>query len=424
MNYIKTLILALYASMSMFSIHSMEKDVERLSKHTDDESSCEYTDDESSSGSTDTGVEPYTDVFFGASIKPKLLNLIKNENEEIFMALYDLNDPEIIIALKEKSKKGCKIRIYIDQQNFETAKTSVALKTFTDQKNVTISTIQKRYTDIPYENMHEKIIFFKAQQLAWLGSYNFTKSGPYQWNAVIVSEKEDFIFSIIDELNQLIKFKDRQSKKACTKKACTKKALPKSGSATITAPYKPIYFSPTSIPQLLLNLISHEKKGLRAALFRFTYYPIAEALTKRKKSREKCSTTREKHTPKDFTLDITVDKSFKQDHPEAIRHLIEGGANVFYNTDGQIMHHKLWIFLYNLYKKPVVVMGSYNPTGQADRNWENVCIIDDKNLVQKCLEETDRLSKRCSNMKISEAVYEGKNPKSDYTKRMNGIPGY
>jgi hypothetical protein len=47
------------------------------------------------------------------------------------------------------------------------------------------------------------------------------------------------------------------------------------------------------------------------------------------------------------------------------------------------MHHKLWLFTHNATtNKPIAVIGSFNVSGQATKNWENICILhDDANIA-------------------------------------------
>lgn len=142
------------------------------------------------------------------------------------------------------------------------------------------------------------------------------------------------------------------------------------------------YFSP-SIKDVLLKLMHDEQEGIRAAVYRFTLYDVAQAWANAK-------------VQKNVTGRLIVDKGYQEDFCAALRLLNTNGVSLYTlkSQEGQFetMHHKVFLFYKNISDKKLVVTGSFNVTGAAHaNNYENMIIVDDANIFKKYEEELDRI---------------------------------
>ncbi|HJZ23713.1 MAG TPA: hypothetical protein VJ201_04605, partial [Candidatus Babeliales bacterium] len=130
-----------------------------------------------------------------------------------------------------------------------------------------------------------------------------------------------------------------------------------------------VYFSPGIIP-VLCKLVNDEQEGVTAAYYRFTHHDLAQAFMNK-------SNALKQHggggnpTP----IQLIVDKDFQKDNCRALMILLHNKIPVLCNgktnrfgdrtVKYENMHHKFMILHRNKDDRPLLVTGSFNPTGQA-----------------------------------------------------------
>ena len=182
-----------------------------------------------------------------------------------------------------------------------------------------------------------------------------------------------------------------------------------------------VQFSP-GIQDLLLKLISEEKKYFLGALFRFTLYKPAEKMVERMNSEDKVK-----------SIVIVDESNITTDFCRPLQLIAQSGGMVRKkdkprNTKNQgnfeAMHHKFMIFGKNMENKRLVLTGSFNFTGQANlKNCENVVILDDEKSVDKFYEEIDNLWKYSTQVDANDLVHsKDTSPGNGYARKMNGFP--
>lgn len=153
--------------------------------------------------------------------------------------------------------------------------------------------------------------------------------------------------------------------------------------------YQKIFFSQKdNIPALLIDLINKEQKSIKAAYYSFTLENIVDALIDAKN--------------RGVDVEIIIDSSNMQNKSKAIEKLIKKQLpfQVYYCQSKEfksLMHHKFMIFQ----EQPDlpnggVVTGSFNCSrAAAERHWENIVVLEGKEIVHQYILEFNRLSRAC-----------------------------
>lgn len=180
-----------------------------------------------------------------------------------------------------------------------------------------------------------------------------------------------------------------------------------------------VQFSP-GLQDLLIKLISEEKKAVLGAWYRFTLQKPAEAIVAGMK----------KQKIKSF---IIVDESnIKDDFCSPLQLIAKNGGNVRKKTQArnqqnsgnfETMHHKFMLFNSNINSKKLLWTGSFNATGQADlKNCENAVILNDDASIQKFEQEFKTVWNLGEQVAAKNLVSaKDKNRTNDFARRMNGI---
>ncbi len=133
------------------------------------------------------------------------------------------------------------------------------------------------------------------------------------------------------------------------------------------------YFCPEdACEENVINLIKNTKERVYFMTFSFTSDRIGEEIIKNYY----------------YGIDVkgVFDNSQAGSKYSEFYKMNELGMNVLRDKNKGFMHHKVFII------DDAVVLGSYNPTGSGNnKNDENVLIIHDKNIVEKFVEEFERV---------------------------------
>ena len=318
-----------------------------------------------------------TRAYFNAdkSAENILRNLISYEKKGIYACFYECTDPIIINAwIKAHTDKKLKGGLVINKMNGKNEKYLAQLK------NAGIEVIQapNRDSQFNYFHMHHKCIFFEKnfanQSYVLHGSINATSSGFSHQDGVFIATCNPIIVA---------QFKNQYAR-MCNQPVIDEKP--------VDSPINRACFSP-HIGQLLVKLIADEHKSIHAACFRFSFIPIAVEWAKKQSLKKEAV---------ESSLIVDRLKNSEQRNFLAIRYLINHQIPVYaYDKENEfhIMHHKFFIFENNhTTHKPLVVTGSFNPTGQAQHaNWEDIVVYDEPELVQSFIEEYQRLQKTNDN---------------------------
>jgi phosphatidylserine/phosphatidylglycerophosphate/cardiolipin synthase-like enzyme len=159
--------------------------------------------------------------------------------------------------------------------------------------------------------------------------------------------------------------------------------------------YQKIFFSQTdNIPALLIDLISKEQKSIKAAYYSFTLESIAEALIEAKN--------------RGVNVEIIIDSSNIENKSKAIDKLIKNQLTfyVYYSNSKEfksLMHHKFMIFQEQIeLPDGGVITGSFNCSkAAAERHWENIVVLEGKDVMLQYLEEFNKLANVCQNKSIN-----------------------
>lgn len=134
------------------------------------------------------------------------------------------------------------------------------------------------------------------------------------------------------------------------------------------------FFSPDDqLRDILITLISCEKKRIRIAIYTITDKKIARALVDAYES--------------GITVECVVDPAFKNDRYSKVPQLLNAGILVWVyqsgeGRNGSLMHNKWALFDDNIDHKALVWTGSYNFTVRANEaNQENVVILDGPRVI-------------------------------------------
>lgn len=175
--------------------------------------------------------------------------------------------------------------------------------------------------------------------------------------------------------------------------------------ATITFPKA--YFR-TDIIDAIKNIISHEKEQIIGAVYRFTRYDIAQQIVDKK-----------------VKSGFIVDQDFDKDFCAALRLLCKNNVPLCKWNKGKYnnMHNKFLVFRNNIDNKQIVITGSFNFTAQAaERNAENIVILDSAEIAQQFTQEFSSLLADQKLITLADCEYAGSNAKTSYNRRLNHIP--
>ena len=215
-----------------------------------------------------------------------------------------------------------------------------------------------------------------------------------------------------------------------------------------------VYFSPNTIQDVLIKLISEESRQLRGAWYRFTLYKpaqaIVEAITERKvkvsfvidqgnfgDSKEVADAKRARNAQRKKERKFNeIEKVDEGDFCEGLALIASNDGKIYRKRRPrhpqnpgkfEIMHHKFMIFESTVAGK-LVGTGSFNGTGQANqKSDENWVVLDDPDVIKKFEKEHQELVAFSDNKPLRpEECASEKTRKADgqtnWSRRMNGIP--
>lgn len=145
----------------------------------------------------------------------------------------------------------------------------------------------------------------------------------------------------------------------------------------------------------LLHLIHHEQSAIQFTMYYLTEKAIVQAL-------------KDAHD-RGVVIEAIIDQeSFNTGNNGKAEDLVDAGLHIIkFETAGMfrpLMHNKFFIFentqlLGEEEYSSLVWTGSYNCTGRANRNYENVVVCDDQDLIEQYKHEFDGICKKIAKHK-------------------------
>lgn len=262
-----------------------------------------------------------------------LINFIDDSKESVHCAFYDIDLPDLIEALKEKSK-DVDVRLVLDDRNY-----------------INLSFSRK---DNKYRLSHNKFCVFD-EGIVWTGSFNPTFRGNNKNNNnVVVIYSKRLARNYEDEFDELwqgVFGKGRE----------TENSLFYINNAKIEN-----YFCPEDwCANKVLAALNNASNSIYFMTFSFTHNQIGDMILKKHNQGLDVKGVFEKTQISRYSEYEKLSSFSKKD-------------NNSYN-----MHHKVFII-----DNRTVITGSFNPTLSADiKNDENLLIIENQEIADRFLEE-------------------------------------
>ncbi len=162
------------------------------------------------------------------------------------------------------------------------------------------------------------------------------------------------------------------------------------------------FFSPDDqVRDILISLISCEKKRIRIAIYTITDKRIARALVDAYNE--------------GITVECVVDPAYKNDRYSKVPLLADAGIPIWVyqsgeGRNGSLMHNKWAIFDDNIDHKALVWTGSFNFTVRANEaNQENVVVLDAPRILAGFGKQYDLLKER--SIELNGSVHTRKRPR-------------
>jgi len=290
----------------------------------------------------------------GNQIKSKIESLIDSAQKSIYVAVYDINDENLINDLLTAHQKGIDVKVIMDDKEAEHEWSIVSPL---DSKNIL-------RTDHNKSNfMHNKFMVIDGIEV-WTGSTNWTENGLfYNNNNSLLIDSEKLADDYTTEFNEMWNGEFGASSPENT-------PYP---DVTVGDTNIQCYFAPEdNVEAHIVSEIENAKHSIDFATFTFTSIPITDAIIEKMDEGVAIRGIYEKRQKSQW---CTYDN------------LKEAGANVIYDENPKTMHHKVFII-----DNEIVITGSYNPTKHANTaNDENVLIINDKNIAEQYEKEFNNL---------------------------------
>ncbi len=294
--------------------------------------------------SNDTDIE----VLFTRSDDPvleRIVSLLNSAQKSIYMAIYELDLPDVVKSLIDAKNRGVKVEVVMDDR----------MKGKWAAKKLLSEGIPVVFDDRePY--MHNKFIIIDSAVVI-TGSANLKESSIYRNdNNVVIIRSRLIAENYIKEFEEMFKYKKFGALSPRNTDCCFK-----IGNYRIE-----IYFAPEDDAEgRMIRLINGARKSIKFAAFSFTDNELGGALIYAKKRGVN-------------VIGIIERKSVKNRGSE-YKKFMRNGITVFPDGNPYNMHSK-----YIIIDDSVVITGSYNFSRSAQRfNDENVLIIFSRRIAKE-----------------------------------------
>ena len=302
----------------------------------------------------------------GSEVEGEIEHLIDSAQKSLYVAVYDINDENLVNDLLSAHQKGIDVKVIMDDKEAEHEWSIVSPL---DGKNIL-------RTDHNKSNfMHNKFMVVDGSEV-WTGSTNWTENGLfYNNNNSLLIDSEKLTEDYTAEFNEMWNGKFGAGSPANT-------PYP---DVTVGGTHIQCYFAPEDdVEDHIVSEIEKAKHSIDFATFTFTSIPIEDAIMKK------------------ISQGVAVRGIYESRQKSrwcTYNNLKEAGANVIYDGNPKTMHNKVFII-----DDETVITGSYNPTKHANTaNDENVLIIHDKNIAGQYEKEFNNLFHKWGGIDTSSA---------------------
>jgi len=309
-----------------------------------------------------------------------LVDLIKNADESVHCAFYDLDLDRVIDGLKE----GKDVKLVMDKDNTE--------------KVEGLNFVENEHAE---GLMHNKFCIIDNKVIL-TGSFNPTERGNFYNNNNLIIIHSKYLTE-----NYEAEFEELWDKKFASGEKVKHPIIHLNGKKIEN------YFCPEdSCTEHVIDALNEAKENIYFMTFFFTSNVIGDALI----------------TKHEEGVDIKgiFEKRGISEWSEYQR-LEEKGIDVKLDNNKYTMHHKVFII-----DNKIVITGSFNPTKSAnEENDENVLIIHDEDIAREYLKEFERIwnfedrldteQKKADSIVISEVYYDcsGKDEEEEFVELYN-----
>ncbi|MFQ5474978.1 MAG: phospholipase D-like domain-containing protein [Candidatus Nanoarchaeia archaeon] len=264
-----------------------------------------------------------------------LLKEMEKAEESLHCAFFDIDLPEIINVLEEKSKK-IDVRLVVDDNNFD----EVSQLDFVKQ-------------DTTSQYSHNKFCVIDGKTVT-TGSFNPTFNGNYRNNNNLVIVESSKLAGNYEE-----EFSELWAEEFGTGKV-TKDPIVILNNTTVKS-----YFCPEDwCANRIIDELHNANESVYFMTFSFTSEPIARKLI-------------ELHE-RNVTVKGVFEKQQRSKYSK-YEDLLNAGIDVKWDEEKYKVHHKVFII-----DEKVVITGSMNPTKSGDtRNDENILVIYDEDIAKR-----------------------------------------
>jgi len=301
---------------------------------------------------------PWCQVYFTYEddVEGCTVDLIDSAQDNIYMAVYDLDLESVADALTRASDRGVNITMIMDNTQ---AEREASMCNCLQEKGIPL-VLDRSKSDF----MHNKVIVVDGKKV-WTGSTNPTQNGVNKNNNnALVIESEELAENYIAEIEEMW----------CQYELGERKVTPtphpdfEIGGVRVEN-----YFAPEDdVEEEILSELDSAESSIRFMTFTFTSDPIEEKLIEKSED----------------GVDVKgIFESRQTSRYAAYGPLCDSGITVIKDKNGYTMHHKVFII-----DNITTITGSFNPTKHANEdNDENILIIHDSAVSQEYLEEFDNL---------------------------------
>jgi len=284
-----------------------------------------------------------------------LANAIDSAKLSVDVAIYSFSLPSIRDALIRAYERGVQVRMVMESDNIERSAPQRL-------KDAGIPMLGDRREGL----MHNKFVIIDKSEV-WLGSMNFTISGAYEDNNVLMR-----IRSVRIVENFLKEFEEMYLEDSFGDYIRAETPNPQ---ATVNDIQIDTYFSPDDVVQpILVDIINTANESIYFMAFSFTSDPIGDAVRERAQDGVTVA----------GVMDVEQIESNIGTEFDAFR---QAGLDVYRDGNAGQMHHKTIII-----DESIVITGSYNFTNSAEvRNDEYVLVIYNEEIAKLFIAEFQRI---------------------------------
>jgi phosphatidylserine/phosphatidylglycerophosphate/cardiolipin synthase-like enzyme len=284
-----------------------------------------------------------------------LANAIDSAKLSVDVAIYSVSLSSIRDALIRAYERGVQVRLVMESDNIERSAPQRL-------KDAGIPILGDRREGL----MHNKFVIIDKSEV-WLGSMNFTASGAYEDNNVMMR-----IRSVRLVENFIKEFEEMYLEDSFGDNIRAETPNPQ---VTVNGAQIDTFFSPDDAVQpILVDIINSANESIYFMAFSFTSDPIGDAI--RERAQEGLTVA--------GVMDAEQVASNIGTEFDAFR---QAGLDVYRDGNTGQMHHKTIII-----DESIVITGSYNFTNSAEtRNDENLIVIYNDAIAKLFIEEFQRV---------------------------------